>query len=197
MNLPKTKRGQKTLDNIVRATEQLFFEKGYHSTSIIDITNEADIALGTFYIYFKDKYSLYKFLLMRYSHDIRKAIAVDIKPHHTRYEAEKIGIKAFLQYIRNNKHVYNIIWESLYIDKSLFVEYYESFAQRYVKGLVSAQKKGEVVDVDPMIMSYFLMGVSNFIGLKYVMFDDNNDDNFDEVVDKVMDILQSGMFLKK
>lgn len=48
-----------------------------------------------------------------------------------------------------------------------------------------------------MIMSYFLMGVSNFIGLKYVMFDDNNDDNFDEVVDKVMDILQSGMFLKK
>lgn len=196
VNQPKTKRGQKTLDNIVRAAEAQFFKKGYHATSIIDITNDADIALGTFYIYFKDKYSLYKYLLNIYSHEIRKAIAVDIKKSHTRFEAEKIGMKAFLQYIRDNKHVYNIIWESLYIDKNLFVEYYENFAQRYIKGLVEAQSNGEVADVDPMILSYFLMGVSNFIGLKYVMFDDDNED-FDQVVDKVMEILKTGMFLKK
>lgn len=197
VNLPKTKRGQKTLDNIVRAAEELFFEKGYHPTSIIDITNEANIALGTFYIYFKDKYSLYKFLLLSYSHDIRKAIALDIKPSHTRFEAEKIGLKAFLVYISDHKHVYNIIWESLYIDKTLFVEYYEDFAGRYATGLVKAQEKGEVVDVDTTILSYFLMGVSNFIGLKYVMFDEDKDDNLDEVVEKVMDILEAGMFLNK
>ena len=197
VNLPKTKRGQKTLDNIVRAAEELFFEKGYHATSIIDITNEANIALGTFYIYFKDKYSLYKFLLLSYSHDIRKAIALDIKPTHTRFEAEKIGLKAFLVYIRDHKHVYNIIWESLYIDKTLFIEYYEDFAGRYATGLVKAQEKGEVVDVDTTILSYFLMGVSNFIGLKYVMFDEDKDDNLDEVVEKVMDILEAGMFLNK
>lgn len=197
VNLPKTKRGQKTLDNIVRAAEELFFEKGYHATSIIDITNEANIALGTFYIYFKDKYSLYKFLLLSYSHDIRKAIALDIKPSHTRFEAEKIGLKAFLVYIRDHKHVYNIIWESLYIDKTLFIEYYEDFAGRYATGLVKAQETGEVVDVDTTILSYFLMGVSNFIGLKYVMFDEDKDDNLDEVVEKVMDILEAGMFLNK
>lgn len=197
VNLPKTKRGQKTLDNIVRAAEELFFEKGYHATSIIDITNEANIALGTFYIYFKDKYSLYKFLLLSYSHDIRKAIALDIKPSYTRFEAEKIGLKAFLVYIRDHKHVYNIIWESLYIDKTLFIEYYEDFAGRYATGLVKAQEKGEVVDVDTTILSYFLMGVSNFIGLKYVMFDEDKDDNLDEVVEKVMDILEAGMFLNK
>ena len=197
VNLPKTKRGQKTLDNIVRAAEELFFEKGYHATSIIDITNEANIALGTFYIYFKDKYSLYKFLLLSYSHDIRKAIALDIKPSHTRFEAEKIGLKAFLVYIRDHKHVYNIIWESLYIDKTLFIEYYEDFAGRYATGLVKAQEKGEVVDVDTTILSYFLMGVSNFIGLKYVMFDEDKDDNLDEVVEEVMDILEAGMFLNK
>lgn len=196
VNLPKTKRGQKTLDNIVRAAENLFYEKGYHATSIIDITNEADIALGTFYIYFKDKYSLYKYLLLSYSHEIRKAIAVDIKPSHTRFEAEKIGLKAFLHFIRKNKHVYNIIWESLYIDKTLFVDYYESFAARYGKALEKAQGEGEVVNVDPVILSYLLMGVSNFIGLKYVMFDEDNEEEFDTVVDKVMEILRAGMFLQ-
>lgn len=196
VNLPKTKRGQKTLDNIVRSAEGLFFEKGYHATSIIDITNEASIALGTFYIYFKDKYSLYKYLLLSYSHDIRKAIAVDILPTHTRFEAEKIGLKAFLQYIRDHKHVYNIIWESLYIDKKLFIEYYEDFAGRYAHGLAKAQKVGEVIDVDTTILSYFLMGVSNFIGLKYVMFEEDAEDNLDDIVEKVMDILEAGMFLQ-
>ncbi len=196
VNLPKTKRGQKTLDNIVRAAEGLFYEKGYHATSIIDITNESNIALGTFYIYFKDKYSLYKYLLLSYSHDIRKAIALDIKPTHTRFEAEKIGLKAFLQFIRENKHVYNIIWESLYIDKTLFVDYYESFARRYAHALEKAQGEGEVMNVDPVMLSYLLMGVSNFIGLKYVMFDENNEDDFDALVDKVMEILRVGIFIQ-
>ena len=73
----------------------------------------------------------------------------------------------------------------------------KDFAGRYATGLVKAQEKGEVVDVDTTILSYFLMGVSNFIGLKYVMFDEDKDDNLDEVVEKVMDILEAGMFLNK
>lgn len=196
VNLPKTKRGQVTLDRILKAAENLFYEKGYHGTSINDITSEADIALGTFYIYFKDKYSLYKYLLLRYSHEIRKAIAKDIKETDTRFEKEKKGMKSFLQFTRTNKHVYNIIWESLYIDKNLFKEYYEDFGMRYAKGMVEAQGKGEVRDIDPTILSYLLMGVSNFIGLKYVMFQEN-EDSFDEVVDKVMEVLESGMFIRK
>ncbi|NLB20205.1 MAG: TetR/AcrR family transcriptional regulator, partial [Clostridium sp.] len=125
------------------------------------------------------------------------AIAQDIKPHHTRFEAEEIGLRAFLQYIRKHKHVYNIIWESLYIDKSLFVDYYENFASRYLHGLEAAQERGEIVNVDPTVLSYFLMGVSNFIGLKYVMFDDDDEESFDAVVDQVMEILRTGIFLGK
>lgn len=101
-----------------------------------------------------------------------------------------------MQFIRENKHAYNIIWESLYIDKNLFVEYYDSFAAKYLKGIEEAQNNGEVIDLDPMTISYFLMGVSNFIGLKYVMFDDENS-NFDQVVDDVIKILENGMFIKK
>ena len=57
VNLPKTKRGQATLDRICSSAEQLFFKKGYHATSINDITYKAKVAPGTFYIYFTDKVS--------------------------------------------------------------------------------------------------------------------------------------------
>ncbi|NLC65435.1 MAG: TetR/AcrR family transcriptional regulator [Clostridium sp.] len=194
VNIPKTARGQKTLDSIVESAEKLFYEKGYHRTSISDITNESDIALGTFYIYFKDKYNLYKFLLLRYSHEIRKAIAVDISEDASRLKKEEIGLRAFLEYIKKNKHVYNIIWESLYIDKKLFVDYYQNFANRYSKGIMEAQEDGEMLDLDPQIMSFYLMGISNFIGLKYVMFDDDNEEDIEEVVKEVMVLIERGMF---
>jgi AcrR family transcriptional regulator len=193
VNIPKTKRGQATLEKICSASETLFYEKGYHNTSIIDITNLSGIALGTFYIYFKDKYSTYKYLLIRYSHQIRKEISTATNNIENRKEKERLGLKIFLEYIKTNKHAYNIIWESLYIDKTLFINYYDTFADRYSKGIIEGQKNGEVYEIDPMIISYFLMGVSSFIGLKYIMFNDENTD-LDYVVDEVMKILQKGLF---
>jgi AcrR family transcriptional regulator len=195
VNMPKTQRGQATLEKICQAAETLFYQKGYHSTSIVDITNLSGIALGTFYIYFKDKYYLYKYLLLRYSHQIRKEISTETKSVESRKEKERVGLKTFLKYIRENKHAYNIIWESLYIDKNLFMDYYDIFAERYSKGMIEAQKAGEVIDGDPIVISYFLMGVSNFIGLKYVMFDEENKD-YDHIVDQVIDILENGLFKK-
>lgn len=195
VNMPKTQRGQATLEKICQAAETLFYQKGYHSTSIVDITNLSGIALGTFYIYFKDKYYLYKYLLLRYSHQIRKQISTDSKNLKTRKEKEREGLRSFLKYIRENKHAYNIIWESLYIDKNLFMQYYDTFADRYSKGIIEAQENGEVIDVDPILISYYLMGVSNFIGLKYVMFDDEDND-FDSAVDAVTNIIENGIFKK-
>jgi AcrR family transcriptional regulator len=121
VNMPKTHRGQATLEKICQAAETLFYQKGYHNTSIVDITNLSDIALGTFYIYFKDKFYLYKYLLLRYSHQIRMAISTETKNLKTRRDVERVGLKTFLKYIRENKHAYNIIWESLYIDKTFLL----------------------------------------------------------------------------
>lgn len=196
VNQPKTERGQVTLDKICQAAEDLFYHKGYHNTSIVDITRESGIALGTFYIYFKDKYMLYKHLLLRYSHNIRMVIRNETKGLSSRKEIERVGLKTFLMYTRENRYAYNIIWESLFIDKNLFINYYDAFAEKYSKGLIAGQEAGEVADYDPTLMSYFLMGVSNFIGLKYVVFDEN-DMNFDHVVDEVIDILEKGIFIKK
>jgi AcrR family transcriptional regulator len=196
VHMPKTKRGQATLEKICKAAEILFYQKGYYNTSIADITNLSGIATGTFYIYFQDKYYLYKYLLFRYSHQIRKEISTKTKSVKGRKEKERVGLKTYLYFIRQNKHAYNIIWEALYIDKNLFINYYDDFAQRYLNGMIEAQGDGEVIKGDPMVISYLLMGISNFIGLKYVMFDEENLD-YDLVVDQIIDILENGLFIKK
>lgn len=192
VNQPKTQRGQATLDRLLKAAEHELYKKGYHATSINDITYKAKVAPGTFYIYFADKLSIYQYLLTSYSHQIRQHIAISVKECRTRKEAERTGLKAFLIFISEHKYIYNIIWESLYIDKNLFIKYYTDFAQYYVKHIEESQAKHEMKMFDPTVIAYMLMGISNFIGLNYVMFSET--ENFDRVVDEVIQILDQGLF---
>lgn len=191
---PKTKRGEVTLERIVKAGEDCFLKKGYHGSSINDITSTAEVAPGTFYIYFEDKLSLYKHLLVHYSHDIRMYIAKRLKESGvtTRKEAERIGLKAFLEYIQEHKSMYNIIWESLYIDKKLFIDYYSDFGKNYARHIQEAIGEGQIKPYNAEVVAYMLMGISNFIGLNYVMFRETTD--FDPIVDEVITILDKGLF---
>jgi AcrR family transcriptional regulator len=191
---PKTKRGEVTLERIVKAGEDCFLKKGYHGSSINDITSTAEVAPGTFYIYFEDKLSLYKHLLVHYSHDIRMYIAKRLKESDvtTRKEAERIGLKAFLEYIQEHRSMYNIIWESLYIDKKLFIDYYSDFGKNYARHIQEAIGEGQIKPYNAEVVAYMLMGISNFIGLNYVMFKETTD--FDPIVDEVITILDKGLF---
>lgn len=186
---PKTARGQITMNRIIKAAEHMFGKQGYYNTSMNEIATKADVAPGTIYIYFDDKYSLYCHLLTQYGHTIRKEIAKQTLDSGSRFEAERQGLLAFLKLVRKRPYMYNIIWESLYINPALFADYYESFARRYKAQLDLAN--GEVTEMDNTVLAYVLMGIANFIGLKYVFFDKNAD--LEKVVDEVMKVYTHGI----
>ncbi len=54
-------------NKILKSAYKLFTEKGINSTSIQDIVDDAGIAKGTFYLYFKDKYDLQNKLIIKKS----------------------------------------------------------------------------------------------------------------------------------
>ena len=47
-------------DSIIESALKLFEEKGYHSTKISDIVQNAGMAQGTFYLYFKSKEDMFR-----------------------------------------------------------------------------------------------------------------------------------------
>ena len=127
IRLPKTKVGYKSFYKIIEVSKELFRVKGVSTTSVNEIIEKAEVATGTFYNYFDDKLAVYKYLLDDYSTIIRKRIYDAIRTVETRYEKERIGIKTFLEFAREDKLSYRIIWESLFIDQRLFVNYYTNF----------------------------------------------------------------------
>lgn len=189
INLPKTERGMATLNRIISAAENLFGKMGYYNTSISDVAKRAKVSAGTIYIYFPDKFSLYRYLLTQYGHRIRREIAKGTQHLTDRLEIEREGLLIFLTMVRKRPHMYKIIWESLYIDGSLFKDYYESFAHRYISQLDTMND--QVTQMDHTVLSYALMGIANFLGLKYVFFD--HDADLEHVVDEVTKLLRHGM----
>lgn len=194
INKPKTKRGRETLNNLLSAAAQEIYEKGFHNAAINDITRRAGVASGTFYVYFDSKDDLYKFLLLQCSHMIRKHLNQMTKSCKNRKEVEEVGLREWIRFVQENPYVYHIIWESLYVDKQLFVDYYTTFSQAYIRGIDAAKERGEVdPEIDSEVLAWTLMGASNFLGLKWGLFDDHPG-NIDHVVRNFMKIVTRNIF---
>ena len=182
------------MNNILSAAAQEIYEKGYHNAAINDITRRAGVASGTFYVYFDSKDDLYKFLLLQCSHMIRKHLNHAVRDCRTRREVEEVGLREWLKFIQKNQYMYHIIWESLYVDKQLFMDYYATFSRAYIAGLDKAKERGEVnPDIDTDVLAWTLMGASNFLGLNWGLFKDRPGD-IDRVVTSFMRILTGNVF---
>lgn len=60
-------RKEKNKNNILEASIDLFLKNGFNKTSIQDIMDRANLAKGTFYLYFNDKYEVQDELIIRQS----------------------------------------------------------------------------------------------------------------------------------
>lgn len=202
IRLPKTKTGFKSFNKIIEVSKTLFANKGFSQTSINEIIENAKIATGTFYNYFDDKRAVYDYLLNDYSTQIRTRIAKAVKDLPSSEAREREGIKTYIKFALEDKLSYRIIWESLFIEKDLFINYYKNFGSSYIMQLKNSLEKGEVRgDIDFETLSFALMGITSFLGLQ-VVFKDELDDNYDRdkyvdfIADNIMVLLKNGMFIK-
>ena len=180
------------MNKLLNAAEELFTTNGFHGTSISDICKKAGTAVGTFYIYFDTKTDVYRYLMWKYQRQIKALLAESIKGCTTRYEQEREGIKCFIKFAIRTPNVYNIIWGSLSIDKKLFTDYYSSFADSYTHAL--QENDNEVNTYDATTVAYMLMGISNFVGLRAI-FEEMNDEDIDKIIDEtIMPVLSQGIF---
>lgn len=52
---PPKQKGQRTRERLKIATARILEQKGYHAMRVTDVTESAEVAEGSFYVYFKDK----------------------------------------------------------------------------------------------------------------------------------------------
>ena len=188
---PLTARGRKTRQKLLRAAESLFGSRGFHGTSIVEITRSAGVAQGTFYLYFQSKEEIFGQLVRYLSGELRRALAKAVSGATNRLEIEARGVREFIRFSAEHRDLYHVVSESQFIDPALFRWYYERLAKGYSLGLRRAMDRGEVRGTDPETLAYCLMGASHFLGIRWVAWEGREPP--EEVFQSVVDFIRLGL----
>lgn len=76
---PRTKPAEERREELLKAARRLFLEQGVASTTIEQITSLADVAKGTFYLYFASKEDVLAALSSGYGHDLLAKIKAGVE----------------------------------------------------------------------------------------------------------------------
>ncbi|MFP2897096.1 TetR/AcrR family transcriptional regulator [Corallococcus sp. 4LFB] len=189
--VPVTPRGQRTRQKLLKAAEAVFGDKGYERASIADLTRKASVALGTFYVYFPDKQSIFVEVVDELGARLRRLIAESTAACTTRLEVEREGLRAFFEFVRQHPNLYRVVRQAEFVDADCYRRYYDRFARGYVRGLTQAMDKGEVRRMDPEALAYCLMGIGDFLGMRWVLWEE--DPGLERVLDTAMALLSHGL----
>jgi AcrR family transcriptional regulator len=170
---PRTERGRKTLRRLIEAASAEFGERGFHEAAITGITRRAGVALGTFYTYFESKEEVFRALVREMSRATRAHVAEAVQGAPDRLTAERLGLEAFIGFVRRHPELYRIIEEAQFVAADVYREHYLTFADAYRRNLAAARERHQIsagsgdVEQTDEARSWALIGMSVFLGMRY------------------------------
>mgnify|MGYP003632897179 CR=1 FL=1 len=188
---PRTERGRRTLRRLLEAAALEFGERGYHEAAITGITGRAGVALGTFYTYFESKEEVFRALVRDMSHATRQHVAEAVKDAPDRIAAERMGLTAFIAFVRKHRELYRIIEEAQFVADDVYREHYRTFVDGYRRNLAAAAARGEIVAGEDEPRAWALIGMSVFLGMRYGIWEE--DLSPAEVADVAISLMAEGL----
>ena len=188
---PRTERGRKTLRRLLEAAASEFGERGFHEAAITGITQRAGVALGTFYTYFESKEEVFRALVRDMSRATRAHVAEAVKGAPDRLAAERLGLEAFIAFVRQHPELYRIVEEAQFVAQDVYREHYLAFVEGYRRNLAGARERGEISDGPDEPRAWALIGMSVFLGMRYGIW--NRDLSPGEVADAAIALVSEGL----
>ena len=167
---PLSKRGEQTRRRLLEAAEAVFAELGYHEASIVKITEAAGVGQGTFYLYFASKKEVFDELVLHLNRRVRHAMTEAAAGGTTRAESELRGFAAFFRFTAEHPALYRIIRQSEFVSPEVLQQHYERLTEGYIAGLRAAMEKGELVEGDPEVLAWALMGIGELVGMRWILW---------------------------
>lgn len=189
--LPKTARGKRTREKLLRAAETEFGEKGFHEAAISGITQRAGVALGSFYTYFESKEEIFRALVRFMSQRTRRWIAERVADAPDRLTAERKGLEGYIEFVRRHKGIYRIVQEAEFLANDAYREHYAGFAKAYEYNLRKAADSGGIREGDYETWSWAIMGMAVIMGMKYAEWDETTPAS--EIAETVADLIANGI----
>lgn len=170
MNRRLTQRGKERKSQLMDFAARRFADKGYHPTSVAEIVDEIEVGKGVFYWYFESKEELFNEILKDAQLSLRRAQQKAIGDEPNPVVRLEKGVTASMHWYAENRHFVNLF---------AFAATEEAFAPTLRQGSENAVNDamrhvreaialGEVEDVDPLIVTHAILGVTGQLVRRFV-----------------------------
>ena len=102
-----TRRRSRTRADLLAAARKVFAKHGYHEASIAEITELADVGVGTFYLHFRDKDDIFTTLLADGMQAIRALVSAEVQQARPG-RAFPVAIRAILRAAYEQRELFQI-----------------------------------------------------------------------------------------
>lgn len=169
-------------EDILRAAEHIFAIKGYHEASIQDIAREAQYAVGTVYLYFKDKEALYTTLIERKAQELILTVKNKVAQVKNTREKIKVLVEEQLSYFEKNEDFFkiyfsernNVNWTIKHRIPQKTMERFLHYLD-YIASIIKAAQADRVVrgDFPAQKMAHMLAAILNSVIFPWIRREHN------------------------
>lgn len=179
--------------DILRAAKRVFATKGYHDTKVDDIVAAAKVAKGTFYLYFRDKRSIFVEIVDTLFTQINAAIQ-RVDPRADVSRQVRHNIRAILTVLLDDPETTQILMShAAGLDAEFaakIASFYEGAKALLRASLADGQALGIVSPGDPSLYATFTIGALKEVLLE--MTTGASSRSREKVVTELFALLQSG-----
>ena len=183
---------------ILAAAERLFCYQGYAKTKIQEVATEAEVAVGTVYLYFRNKEDLLIRLLDKISFEFRAFLGEGFRKGRSPMERfRNAGLGLSQDFWRQNRpHVIILFRESVGVSQDVqarrrsIIEQLKEDTEAAILEIMREQGREDPLVADTVAMA--IEGIFERVAYRYLIWDDRPEE-IEPVVGRVMDFIGGGM----
>jgi AcrR family transcriptional regulator len=159
-----TTQGQERKQQLLDSASQLFAERGYAETRVIDIVRAAGVAKGLFYWYFENKEAVFRELAENIRHEFRVHQSRAMDPDADALVQLRQATEASVHFMARHAPFFALI-ETENVGQplaELVRRGAEIHAADSARLLAAGQEAGLVRDEDPLLLAYGVVGAVGY-----------------------------------
>ena len=173
---------EKRRDDILAAAKKVFSQKGFASTTIADVAKAAHLSYGSIYWYFDSKDALFHELMDGEELALRHAIAAHVATLESGDSGEALfraAVTGTFEFFESDKAMVSLFFRDANSLGGRFERHlggiYERFIDDIEASIVSAQRRGDIVDAPPRMIAFSVAALIGQIALRRLTTDDGLD----------------------
>lgn len=190
-----------TQRQLLEAARTLFTERGFQATSVAGITEAANTAHGTFYLYFRNKEDVFIQIMASAMEELYRLTVARLVPITDRYDlaAARERIARYLTTAESHGRLLRALLEAILVNPTVEATWLDlrgRFQGAIAERLRAYQAMGELEGRNPDLMAGALVGMVEWLAFTRASFGvPGGPEDTEELIDTVTDLWGRGLGL--